>query len=88
MRDHIKIIDLNSIQYSFKGRDWSFSVGQYLKSIDSKILRIYLDQEYEASSGVERYVIEVIRESTETIHPWRIIRFSDSDNVFVVELEI
>ena len=88
MQDNLLINDLRQIQYPFGGNDWTFKVGQEIRSISATITRIYLDTPYYSSMGIERFIIEVDSKRSGTIEPWRIVRFLDNGKVSVIELTI
>lgn len=85
--EQIKITDLRTIQYSAKGKDWSFTVGRYVPSIDSDIYRIYLDDAHLHHTGIERYIIEVFNNRNAKVLPWRIVQFSN-EGANVIELKL
>lgn len=88
MSDEILITDVRNIGYSFKNRDWSFSVGQRIDSISVEIDRIYLDQPYLDRTGIERFIISVSSLKYNHATPWRLIQKNADGTVFVLELKI
>lgn len=88
MSDEILITDVRNIGYSFKSRDWSFSVGQRIESIGVEIDRIYLDQPYLDRTGIERFIIEIMSLKFNNPTVWRVIEKHKDGTVFVLELKI